>query len=206
MRNQRGFTLVEMLVSLMAASLLIGLCYGSILLGQRSAHLVWKKASADERLMSGWKFLQNAVRMAYVPSVPDANGDRTHFHGRIDHISFLSNLPQGAGIGGISQIRLFLRETDTGTKEIVLEKVPYGIVTDTPPALIQAVLLENAESLEISYQSRDHDGDESEWREEWTDPDHLPALVRIQIKPADAPAWPLLLVAPLELEPLRRKP
>jgi hypothetical protein len=61
------------------------------------------------------------------------------------------------------------------------------------------VLAEDIAELRFGYFGRDPDSNDASdptWRERWEDPQILPLLIRIDVKPAKSQAWPTMIVEP----------
>jgi len=196
-KQQQGFTLVEVLVALAISSLLLSLTFGSIVLGQRSAHVLYDKVEETEMLLIGWQFLHRAIGNARPVPNPDNREDHTSFSGDAQTLSFVASLPTYSGSGGLTRILLGV-EQEHGKKALLIRVQPYPMQAneDTLSSLRHAELLDNIESLEISYLGNTEDG-EVKWFEEWSDPRYLPNLVRIRIKPAQGKSWPEMIFSPV---------
>lgn len=197
MPGQRGFTLVEMLVALSVASLLVGLVYGAIRVGQRSVSAMASQVEQSEVMRIGWQFLHDALTRAQPVSNREDDEDRTSFSGSTKVLTFVADTPAYVGLGGLMRITLGIDET-SDNDQLVLTRQRYD--TSTEPVVDQpverAVLVEHLKRLEISYFGQAEDDETADWHEEWHGLATLPNLVRIDIEPANANAWPTLVASP----------
>ena len=188
-----GFTLVEMLVALAVTSLLIGLVYGAVRIGEKSARTLFGHGDRMEALWIGWHYLDNALRHA-VPMPPgDDESDRTGFHGTADRLSFVADLPPGAAPGGPSLVTLKM-EQESGKTRLAVTQLPLPANADETG--YRAILVTKLDSLEISYYDT-RDDTSPKWKHEWEDQRYLPRLVRIQVRPTEGPDWPPIVARPL---------
>ncbi len=199
MITQRGFTLVEVLVGLSVASLLFGLVYGTVRLGQRSASGLNEQVTENEVMRIGWQFLHDALSRARpMPRIErGVEQNVTGFSGEHNVLEFVADMPSYAGLGGLMTISLGI-ETHAGTANLVLSRQRFdrlGRDTDTE-ALERAILVENLDELQIRYFGRHERDDQPDWYTRWQDLPTLPNLIEISVQPSNKPAWPLLIARP----------
>jgi general secretion pathway protein J len=196
--TQRGFTLVEMLVALSVSALLVSLVYGSVRVGQRSAAALGVQAEEAEVMRIGWQFLHDALAQARPVADPDNPRDRTGFHGGRDSLSFVANMPAYIGVGGPMRIGLNTMATAEGYQLLLtrrrLDEMQIS-ASDEPGQ--QAVLVENLDRMTITYFGQQGRRAAPTWHSSWDSVGNLPNLIRISVRPAAAPSWPVLIASPL---------
>lgn len=199
MKRSRGFTLVEMLVSLSVASLLIGLVYGTVRIGQRSAAAIDLRVEDAEVMRIGWEFLQDAVRRARPMLDPNVEDDPTGFDGEPDRLSFVADMPAYVGLGGLMRIGLTPESTPEGDR-LVVTRERFDVTGEAPepgPDSVQrAVLVDRLESLTLAYFGQRPEDELAGWHDAWQELPVIPNLVRIEIVPEDGTAWPVLIASP----------
>lgn len=199
MKGHRGFTLVEMLVAISVASLLIGLVYGAVRVGQRSAAAMDRQVEQSEVMRIGWEFLHNALTRARAVANPDDDDDRSGFAGSANALSFVADMPAYVGLGGLMRIDLAV-EDDRDGRLLVLSRRRFDSVEGATAAdeyVERAVLVDELDALQIAYFGRTERNEAPEWRDQWQGIDALPDLVRIRVRPAGSRDWPELVAAPL---------
>lgn len=196
--RQRGFTLVEMLVSISIASILIGLVYGTVRIGQRSASAAEASVESTEVMRIGWEFLQDAVRRARPMSDPDDDENRTSFRGEPDALSFVADMPAYVGLGGLMTITVSTQRGRDGDQLVISRQRFDATGEETPDedAVQSAVLLDDIEILEIDYFGQRDDDDMAAWHADWREQASLPNLVRVAITPREARPWPVMIASP----------
>ena len=199
MIRQRGFTLVEVLIGLSVASLLFGLVYGTVRLGQRSASGLNDQVTENEVMRIGWQFLHDAISRARpMPRIGrGTEQDVTGFAGDHNVLEFVADMPSNAGLGGLMTISLNI-ETRADKSSLVLSRQRFdrlGRDADSH-TLERAVLVEDLDKLQIRYFGRHERDDQPDWYTHWQDLPTLPNLIEISVQPIDKPAWPLLIARP----------
>lgn len=193
----RGFTLMELLISLVLIALIASLLSGSLRLSTRSWDAGEQKAesAADMRLALHFLGAQLAQhqpsRLRRKPEQP------LFFGGDRESLQFIGVLPARAG-GGVFALRLSVRQ-DGEKRRLVIERViPGGALSDdvTFADAEVSVLAEDVRELRLDYFGRDDDLGEPRWRESWNDRQRLPSLLRVAVIPARGEAWPALVVEP----------
>jgi len=196
-RVPRGFTLVEMLVALAVAALLVSLVYGSIRVGQRSVGALDRQVENFELMRIGWQFVREAIAHAGPATDPARAYSRTGFEGTSDRLVFIASMPSYVGIEGPMRISLGALATPDGDQLLLTrERLEEDAAAAAQAPLEQAVLVEHLDGLQIEYFGQVERGAPPAWQGFWDDARRLPNLIRIQVRPADGPAWPLLIAAP----------
>ncbi len=196
--TQRGFTLVEMLVALSVSALLVSLVYGSVRVGQRSAAALGVQAEEAEVMRIGWQFLHDALAQARPVADPDNPRDRTGFLGEPERLSFVADMPAYIGIGGPMRIGLNAMATADGYQLLLTRRrLDETRVSASEEPGEQAVLVEDLDRLAIAYFGRQARSAAPTWYSSWDSAGNLPNLIRISVKPAGAPSWPVLIASPL---------
>ena len=202
-RRQRGFTLLELIVALVLLALLSGVLFGALRLAGRSTDGGEAKAVASASMRLAQQFLranleaQHPLRMRKIVDWP------LLFSGTNEEMRYTARLPSRVAGGGVWFYRLVVR-SDLPHSPLVVERTIPDVSADAIPGFDNAersILAENIASLRIGYFGRDPDAASSvapSWHDQWNDTQRLPMMIRIDVTPKDAPAWPTLYVAPHE--------
>lgn len=202
-RQQRGFTLLELMIAMTLLALLSAVLFGSFRLAGRSTDGGEQKVEAASSMRLAQDFLrsnleaQHPLRMRRIVEWPIV------FRGARDELRYAADLPPRVAGGGIWLFRLAVR-TDDAKSPLVLERVIPDLAADAPPEFANAersVLAEGIAGLTLGYYGRDADAATSvapTWRDHWDNPQLLPMMIRIDVKPRQGPAWPTMYVRPRE--------
>lgn len=198
--RQRGFTLVELLVSIALLGLISVAMAGSLRFGAR----VWDTGAERGEWLNRAEITQNFLRQHIGQAAterpaddaaeePDAFADAPEqaFRGAPDHLRFVAPAPVQAGVGGFSRFDLFV-SGDVESRALVLS-IGLGELAETD----ERVLIEDIETAAFRYYGALEEGREPDWHDEWTDPERLPALValRVSFPEGDRRPWPELVIA-----------
>lgn len=194
--RESGFTLLEMMVSLMLLSMLSVLLFGGLRLGARAwDHSEARGAGMDE-LRVVQQLMRREIEQAY-PSYVDA--DPVHptvdFSGTASEIDFLAPAPQAAASPGRSRIAIAAQRDGS---QVVLAMRAQPELASGHVAGWSEPLLRNLASVHFSYFGADDARGTPTWRTSWTSATRMPRLVRVDVQFArgDGRVWPDLVIAP----------
>ncbi len=206
--RQRGFTLVELLVSIALLGLISVAMAGSLRFGAR----VWETGADRGEWINRAEITQNFLRRHISQAAtarsagrgtetPEAFADASEqaFSGAPDRLRFVAPAPVQAGVGGFSRFNFFV-SGDVENRRLVLS-IELGDVAETGVAAPETsdvrVLIEGIETAAFRYYGALEEGREPDWHVEWTDPERLPALValRVSFPEGDRRPWPELVIA-----------
>jgi len=198
-KNQNGFTLVEVLIGITILGFILLLTFSSL----HSAGKNWavnenKTNQIDEmRLASRFmrQYIQQTVPLVWMRS----NGRQIAFQGKPDEIDFVSPLPAHRGGGGLYLLAI---KTIQQTDGIHLA-LQYQLATPQHQSFDfsadgsqeTAVLAEDMDELSITYFGKLAHESEARWYTEWRSADVLPHIVRIRIASStNHTQWPDMLI------------
>lgn len=206
MRQNRedGFTLIEVLVSLVLLILVLGLLSGAL----RFARGTWDAAARlDEQ--AGYDMAESFLRARVGEAMPlyeqtAAGTVRVAFHGTSEALSFVAPAPNGPAGAGLYR---YVLEVAPGAGR---ERLDHALVVKLAPyqakqsergagtALEQHALVGNVRSLALRYFGRSELRSQPAWHAAWTRADALPELVEMTIARNDREG-PASLVIELRL-------
>ena len=218
--DQRGFTLLELLISLALIGLMVVLLFGALRFGS----LAWDASEArldrDTTISLAWQYLSDRFRNAHNLSapIPSSSGAHFFFEGERGAVEFVSPMPAYLGSGGLYIIRLqkvrkagkeqlLLRrwlyhpEVLSGESELpewrpLSEDGPYREQKEHPELRAwysESVLVDEIKTARFSYYGLPAPTDEqAQWSDDWQQRRQLPMLVRMEVEDAKG-KWPEMI-------------
>jgi general secretion pathway protein J len=195
-RGESGFTLLEVLVSLVVLALIVlglsqGLRFG-ILAFQRQSGAIDRAADMDA--------VDRTLRGIIEQIDPGNAHDAPEIQGSAHSVEFTSELPEGATAAlptRAAEIRIMVDRHH----RLILRWAPYShaIPIGPPPPSTDTVLLAGIDHITISYWAR---SGPPHWLSAWSAPE-VPALIRIGLSfpPGSRMEWPDIVAAPQRSRP-----
>ena len=178
-RKDAGFTVVELLVSLVILALVMSFLPGTLRLGRR----VWESDAVflrEEAITSFRRVIEERLTGTMPIFIRDAaRGVRIEFTGEPDRVVFVSTASQGPAGGGVYRFEL---SADDGNA-LVLRQTLYrpGSEAGTPLPEARHVAPARIGGLAFRYFGQAKANEAPLWQARWTRQDTLPDLVEIAI-------------------------
>ena len=193
--REAGFSLVELLVSLVLLSMVAALLASGLSLGQR----VWGRS---EELTQASRIMfdaQTALRRLVDNMQPlrlGSEGLRTiEFRGSANELDGIVPLPPHIGLGGLYRLHLF-RDRTARRLDLTFRPYEQGRTTSDDAAAL-TTLANDIDGMELRYFGKARGEETPNWRNEWQGQEELPALISIKITGAKTSVvWPELLITP----------
>jgi general secretion pathway protein J len=192
LRNQRGFTLLELLVALAILGLVTALGASLLHLGARS----WEKAYSSSEKTAAIETVQNLLRRELQCIHPTSGGTgvtaHTPFDGQATALSFISLLPEALQNDGPAEIHLFLKDYQD-SKYLVMAWRHGG----ASASWSESILLPNVRVLHISYYGAETKDQSPRWQPVWSFQKTLPQAIKLEAELSTGVSWPTLIVTPM---------
>jgi general secretion pathway protein J len=181
--SEQGFSLMEMLVSLVILALILAFLPGAF----RLARQVWTATAMldrDSGRDAGLDFLETRLAEAMPLFEPGKAGlVNILFGGTKDGVRFVAPSRNGPAGGGIYRYSIELRPRDGAASSLVVQVAPYlglGQGASTPAAEEQ-VLVDDVTKAEFRYFGHHELRQAPTWQLDWKRTDALPDLVELNI-------------------------
>ncbi len=198
----RGFTLLELILAFALLGMVMLLVGGALRLATHS----WDAGEEHIDTVGQMRIAESFLRTQFSQLQPwrwkKAQGAPLAFVGDAERVRFTAPLVARAGQGGLSWFQLAL-EPNGESKRLVLRRlVPDREMLAFPEFGDgeKTVLAEKIAEIRLRYfgvEGRQAAAQSPSWRDVWQDPDRLPMLIELKVRPEKAGAWPELLVAPM---------
>jgi general secretion pathway protein J len=204
MKRMAGFTLLEVLASLVLLALLLVGVYSGI---RTAAHSVRSGTANIERMdqvRSAQQFLRRELAQSLTqPISKTEHGEPIYFVGTPHQMRYVAPLPGYLGKLGpqLQQLQLVADGHQGFRLELSLALLPPD---GTPPQALgePQVLLDHIKSGSFSYRGINGQGVAVPWSSDWSDGRLLPQLVSVKLQPEGTIDWPQLLI-PLRVNPVQ---
>jgi general secretion pathway protein J len=196
--SQRGFTLLELLISIVLLALLTTMLFGGLQLGTRQLGRQTDRLDRAARLSQAQGFLRRQLADARPLDDPTQAARVVAFTGARDSLRFINPTPASAVSGGLESLSVEFVEGHGRTAGALLlrrrsEEEAGGAARDS-------VLLEQVGQAEFAYFGVTAPGEMAAWHASWRDMAYLPSLVRLSVVFSDGEVMPEMIVA-LRLSP-----
>ena len=202
-RRQSGFTLIELMVSLVLVGLIVAFLAGAVRTGLLSADMVDKRVERISEVRAAHGLIRRRLETALPVSWSEQQTVTAAFEGASESLAFVTVMPPWPGRGGPHLVRL-AKEGDT---LVINRRITSGDLQsfDFSRDAERTVLVRGVNRVRFAYFGPSARQEEAKWHPTWTQRSGLPRLVRLAIEFADGDrgAWPQLVV-PLMIEPAPR--
>jgi general secretion pathway protein J len=192
-RNERGYTLLEVIVALVVLGLLMVTLTQGVRLGLQS----WAMQGRIGNNANGIETTDRTLRDLISRASPGETASlQSPLIGTSHTLSFVTVLPGNFGAMATHEADVTLLVAD---KRLELRWRPhYRRWVATPPAPVSSVILDDVVGIDIAYWQPGSGPTGGAWISAWTRHD-LPPLVRLHVVFAenDARHWPDIIVAPM---------
>jgi general secretion pathway protein J len=198
-----GFTLLEVLASLVLLSLLLIGVYSGLRTATHSVRSGTASVERIDQIRSAQQFLQRELAQTMAqPMRKNDKGENIYFQGDAHEMRFIAPMPGYLGKLGPQLESLRLVEDGHGESNLVLSLAVLPPDGSPPKALGDPqILFDHIKSGGFTYRGVDALGKPVPWSAAWPDGRLLPLLVRIALQPNGRYAWPLVEI-PLRVNPL----
>ncbi len=196
--EQGGFTLIELVISMVLLSLISLAIYGLTTIGARAAGSGERRTEQARRMRIATSLITRQLRSAAPlhAVIEDENVEEAlpYFLGESDRIDFITTQPQRPDSGGYALVSYWIQDD-----VLMMSEMPYFMAfsedrfgSEYEHMIASTPLLYDVGRFELRYQRFDQDVD-AQWEDSWdaSFEDAIPAVVRIAVEPSrvDGPTW-----------------
>lgn len=198
----QGFTLLELILAFALLGMMMLLVGGALRLAIHS----WDAGEEHIDTVGQMRIAEDFLRRQFSQLSPwrwrKVQGTPLAFVGEAERLRFTAPLVARAGQGGVSWFQLGLEPGGEARRLVLRRMVPDRDLLAFPEfdEGETTILAEQIAEIRLRYfgsAGRQAAAQPPTWREVWDDPDRLPMLIELKVKPTKGAAWPELLVAPM---------
>ena len=187
-----GFTLVELLIAIALFGLILTGLYSGLRMATRASDAGEAHATDNDELRAVMGFLRFELNQVYPLVFSDESADRVIFEGEPDRLMFVARLPQHRGVEGAYLISL-VADQDRLVLRYRLTKPDRQYLFESGDTGKEVVVVPGVENVGFSYYGKR--GRTARFYSRWDDPERLPKLLRMRIRPKGRGVnWPDLIV------------
>ncbi len=176
LRRLSGFTLLELMISIVLVTIIVVLLGASMRVGYRSLERGEEKAESMERFRVSLRLVDSQLQSGLPLTIKEDGLNRSVFVGRRDRMTIASNRSLFRGGRGYV-IASYRVESDTNDKRtLFVHETTIGFDNGQ-----ETKLLEGFDQIRFEYYQVDDMKGEGQWVEEWADETRFPGKVRLHL-------------------------
>ena len=172
--NQRGFTLLELMIAITLLALIVGLITGALSMAYKTVEKGERKIENLEQKKIVFSLIESQIQSAFSSFYDDQGEQKSRFVGEKDSMVFASNYSIWRGAGGNSLVRYFIKTSDQGKSILHVEEQILGTNIG-----YEARLTKDFDTITFEYYM-ENSLEEAKWVDQWPeDEKKLPRKIRI---------------------------
>ena len=182
--DPRGFTLLELLISLTIMSGIVLVVNAAFTLGLDAADRGELRAIENQRARAALAQISRQLKSAYPLALQTQKGIAVYFTGNAEEVSFVASTGRPE-VGGLEKVTYFLREQN-GRRGLWMRTsaptLPADLLNEREGPLRQEVeVLPDVESIRWEYLRRVPPQNKEEWVKKWSglEEQQLPVVIRL---------------------------
>jgi len=199
--RQKGFTLLEVMISLSLMVLLFSLLYGGFRYGYQSWNVATDKMNRHSEYQTTYRIAGQWLSRLYPASIKEPLSETAYyaFNGTQSQISFSAFMPSFPTRGGLYEILLSVEKSRNEPEKLTLNRRMFDphMQRSLPYEPDQKViLLENGQGIYFEYFGRKPGDDMPHWYGDWAEPHLYPTLIRIRLSgdQNSLKGWPDMII------------
>ncbi len=175
--GQKGFTLLELLVSITMIGLIVLIVSSAMRLSYRSVSSGEKSIEQLERLRVAAGMIAAQVQSSFPLTLDKDTEPKNSLSGQSDELNLATNYSLWKGQAGYVLATYRITPGSDGKQVLSISEHTVGL-EDTQ----QADLLTGCEEMRFSYYAKDTAESEGAWNDAWVDESLLPEKIRLAMK------------------------
>lgn len=176
MKSEKGFTLLELLISIVMLGIIILIVTGAMRLGFRSVDAGEKKAESLERFKASLNIIDSQIQSLFPIMYNEEGTVNSNFTGSRESLQFSTNYSIWGVQKGHVTVSYNVSSEDTGKPVLYASESIMGTEGSK-----DVKLLDNFDEIYFEYFYKDPTEEEGKWVEEWTDTANIPEKIRLHL-------------------------
>jgi general secretion pathway protein J len=174
--DKRGFTLLELLISITVLTLVIGIVSGALSLASQSLNRGSVRINNLERVKTSLSLVESQIQSLFVSQFYDEGEKKNLFSGQKDRLLFSTNYSIWGGIKGNTLAEYAVEIDDKGRQYVKVTENTMGLEKKR-----ETVLFAGYDKIFFEYFLRDISG-EGKWVDEWPKEENgIPEKININL-------------------------
>jgi prepilin-type N-terminal cleavage/methylation domain-containing protein len=176
-QRDKGFTLLELLISMTLFLLVVVILGGALRLGFRSIGVSERRIDTLERFRSSYRIVMNQLQSSAPLTYDDEDGAKKFYlKGDATHLQFATNQSIWGGEKGCVIVSYRL-ETGNGNK-LTLYASERSVNNEEAQEI---KLFDDLKTLSFSYFGREVAEEDGKWTDEWSDSTKYPEQIKVTL-------------------------
>jgi len=176
LKKSYGFTLLELLISIVMLGIIILIVTGAMRLGLRSVDAGEKKAESLERFRSSLNIIDSQIQSLFPITYNEEGTVNSNFTGSRESLQFSTNYSIWGVQKGYVTVSYNVSSEDTGKPVLYASENIMGMEDSR-----ETKLLDSFDEIYFEYFYKDPTEEEGKWVEEWTDTANIPEKIRLHL-------------------------
>ncbi len=207
-RRSSGFTLLELLVSLVLLSLVMTTVYSGLRLAGKGVD-TGSAISEQVQAMRTTRMVLRRITQQIQPVLVQSSENRrqVYFEGTSTQMRFLARTPAALAVGGLYAMELVVIARGDAPTLVLRQKLFHpdneGFGPESGLSDETEVLGPNA-AITFRFYGALKPRTVATWHQSWQKAQRLPSLIELSVVPAQGPAWPPLVLEIAAVQPIIR--
>jgi general secretion pathway protein J len=172
--SHKGFTLLELIISIALIGLIVLIIVGAMRLAAQSTESGEKKTESLERMRASFSIIDSQIQ-SYTPLTYEEDAlKKYYFKGEPQSMLFSTNFSLWGGEKGYVIVTYTVKTGDNGKQVLYASENVVGMEGSR-----ETKLLDSFEKIYFEYFHKDPTEEKGSWVERWTDATGIPEKVRL---------------------------
>ena len=173
---QKGFTLLELTVSIAILGLIVLIVAAAMRLGYRTVDSGEKRIESLERMRASVNIVDSQIQSEMPLTYDDEGETKFYFKGERKFMQFATNYSIWGGEKGYVVAAYKVESGDNGKEVLYVSENIVGVESKR-----ETKLFDNFETIYFEYFFKDPTEEEGEWVEQWTDEVNIPEKIKLHL-------------------------